>query len=109
MLLETYILVLDQQEYKMNKFEKIASNLATILSMKNDAYGNAFDKTTQILTLLYPTGIKVEQFKDVHVLIRMLDKLSRIARDNDPMGESPYMDIAGYSILALARDENDEN
>ena len=93
----------------MNKFEKIASNLATILSMKNDAYGNAFDKTTQILTLLYPTGIKVEQFKDVHVLIRMLDKLSRIARDNDPLGESPYMDIAGYAILSLARDENDEN
>jgi hypothetical protein len=106
--IETYRLAPDQQEYKMNKFEKIASNLATILSMKNDAYGNAFDKTTQILTLLYPTGIKVEQFKDVHVLIRMLDKLSRIARDNDPMGESPYMDIAGYSILALARDENDE-
>ena len=93
----------------MNKFEKIASNLATILSMKNDAYGNAFDKTTQILTLLYPTGIKVEQFKDVHVLTRMLDKLSRIARDNDPLGESPYMDIAGYAILSLARDENDEN
>ena len=93
----------------MNKFEKIAIDLSTILSMKNEAYGNAFDKTTQILTLLYPTGIKVEQFKDVHVLIRMLDKLSRIARDNDPMGESPYMDIAGYSILALARDENNEN
>jgi len=43
------------------------------------------------------------------VIVRMLDKLSRIARDNDPMGESPYMDIAGYSILALARDENDED
>jgi ribonuclease HIII len=93
----------------LNKFEKIASNLATILSMKNDAYGNAFDKTTQILTLLYPNGIKVDQFKDVHVIVRMLDKLSRIARDNDPTGESPYMDIAGYSILALARDEDYEN
>ena len=93
----------------MNKFEKIASNLATILSMKNDAYGNAFDKTTQILTLLYPHGIKVDQYKDIHVIVRMLDKLSRIARDNDPMGESPYMDIAGYAILSLARDENDEN
>jgi hypothetical protein len=34
----------------------------------------------------------------------MLDKISRIARDNDPLGESPYMDIAGYSILSLARD-----
>jgi hypothetical protein len=77
--------------------------------MKNEAYGNAFDKTTQILTLLYPNGIKVDQFKDVHVIVRMLDKLSRIARDNDPTGESPYMDIAGYSILALARDEDYEN
>jgi len=25
------------------------------------------------------------------------------------MGESPYMDIAGYSILALARDDDYEN
>ncbi len=109
MFIETYRLVLDQQEYKMNKFEKIASDLSTILSMKNEAYGNAFDKTTQILMLLYPNGITVNQYKDVHVIVRMLDKLSRIARDNDPMGESPYMDIAGYSILALARDENDED
>jgi hypothetical protein len=38
----------------------------------------------------------------------MLDKVARIARDNDPLGESPYMDIAGYAILSLARDENDE-
>jgi hypothetical protein len=35
----------------------------------------------------------------------MLDKISRIARDNDPLGESPYMDIAGYSILSLARND----
>jgi len=30
----------------------------------------------------------------------MLDKMSRIARDNDPMGEDPFKDIAGYAILA---------
>ena len=72
---------------------------------KDEAYGNAFDKTTQILSLLYPNGIKVEQYKDLHVIIRMLDKISRIARDNDPLGESPYMGIAGYSILSLARND----
>jgi hypothetical protein len=92
----------------MNKFEKIASDLSTILSMKNEAYGNAFDKTTAILTLLYPNGITVEQYKDVHVIIRMLDKISRIARDNDPFGESPYKDLAGYSILALATKEREK-
>jgi len=87
-----------------DKFKKITDDLAQILSTKDEAYGNAFDKTTQILSLLYPNGIKVEQYKDLHVIIRMLDKISRIARDNDPLGESPYMDIAGYSILSLARD-----
>lgn len=87
-----------------DKFKKITDDLATILSIKDEAYGNAFDKTTHILSLLYPNGIKVEQYKDLHVVIRMLDKISRIARDNDPLGESPYMDIAGYSILSLARD-----
>ena len=87
-----------------DKFKKITDDLAQILSIKDEAYGNAFDKTTQILSLLYPNGLKVEQYKDLHVIIRMLDKISRIARDNDPLGESPYMDIAGYSILSLARD-----
>jgi len=82
-------------------FHKIASDLATLLEQKNLAYGDAFAKTTQILELLYPEGIKVEQYKDIHVIVRMLDKISRIAKDNDPMGESPYQDLAGYCLLAL--------
>ena len=83
-------------------FMQLATDLGKLLAEKNQAYGDAFSKTTQILTLLYPNGIKVEQFKDVHVLVRMLDKMSRIAQDNDPMGESPYKDLAGYAILAQA-------
>ena len=83
-------------------FMQLATELGKLLAEKNQAYGDAFSKTTQILTLLYPNGIKVEQFKDVHVLVRMLDKMSRIAQDNDPMGESPYKDLAGYAILAQA-------
>lgn len=83
-------------------FMQLATDLGKLLAEKNLAYGDAFSKTTQILTLLYPNGIKVQQFKDVHVLVRMLDKMSRIAQDNDPMGESPYKDLAGYAILAQA-------
>jgi len=83
-------------------FMQLATDLGKLLAEKNLAYGDAFSKTTQILTLLYPNGIKVEQYKDVHVLVRMLDKMSRIAQDNDPMGESPYKDLAGYAILAQA-------
>ncbi len=83
-------------------FMQLATDLGKLLAEKNQAYGDAFSKTTEILTLLYPNGIKVQQYKDVHVLVRMLDKMSRIAQDNDPMGESPYKDLAGYAILAQA-------
>ncbi len=89
------------------KFKQITTELGDLLAMKNEAYGSAFEKTTEILKLLYPKGITVEQYKDVHVIVRMLDKLSRIARDNDPMGEDPFKDIAGYAILAqVIREKN---
>lgn len=87
-------------------FMKIAVDIATLLEQKNLAYGDAFAKTTQILELLYPNGINVNQYKDIHVIVRMLDKISRIARDNDPMGESPYLDLAGYGILACVQRKN---
>jgi hypothetical protein len=35
----------------------------------------------------------------------MLDKISRIAQNKDPYGESPYLDLAGYAILATANKE----
>ncbi len=90
-------------------FVQIATQLGQLLEQKNSAYGDAFAKTTKILELLYPDGISIAQYKDIHVIVRMLDKISRIARDNDPMGESPYLDLAGYGILACARDKKSKS
>ena len=86
----------------------IAKDLCDLIQKKNQAYGNAFDKTEDILKILYPDGIQPNQYKDVHVLVRMLDKMSRIAKDNDPFGESPYRDIAGYALLGLTSDLEEE-
>ena len=85
---------------EMATYEQIALEVSTLLQQKNAAYGSAFEKTTEILKLLYPKGIPLSAYKNVHVIVRVLDKLSRIAQDNDPFGESPWIDICGYSILA---------
>lgn len=85
---------------EMATYEKLAMEIATVLQQKNAAYGSAFEKTTDILKQLYPKGIPIESYKDVHVIVRVLDKISRIAQNNDPYGEDPWMDICGYSILA---------
>lgn len=87
------------------KIKKIAADISQLVEEKQDAYGNAFERTAQILSILYPNGIGVEQLQDAALLVRVLDKICRIAHDNETMGESPWRDICGYSLLALQRIE----
>ena len=90
----------------MNKqFKEIGTELGELVQKKNDAYGDSFAKTDKFLELLYPDGIKVEQFSDALCLVRIFDKQMRVATNKDALGESPYRDIAGYAILGVAKEE----
>lgn len=85
----------------IGKFHEIAHGIANLLEEKNKAYGNSFDVCNKFLELLYPNGVKVEQYHDMLTLVRMFDKQKRIATDKDAFGEDPYRDVAGYAILAI--------
>ena len=84
------------------KFEKIGSEIGKLVDQKNAAYGSSFEKSEQILKVLYPNGIKPDQYKDMLAITRIVDKLFRIATNRDAFGESPFKDIAGYGILGVA-------
>ena len=83
------------------KFHEIAHKIAALLEEKNKAYGNSFDMAGKFLELLYPEGVKPEQYHDMLTLVRIFDKLKRIATDKDAFSEDPYQDVVGYGILAL--------
>jgi hypothetical protein len=87
-------------------FERIASDIGKLVTEKNAAYGDAFAKCGDFLRLLYPNGVKPEQYDDALALVRIFDKQMRIATRKDAFGESPYQDIAGYGILGAAKDES---
>jgi hypothetical protein len=57
---------------------------------------------------LYPDGVKPEQYVDLLVTVRIVDKLFRIANRKDALGENPWQDIAGYGILMTAYDSKSE-
>jgi len=57
---------------------------------------------------LYPNGVKPEQYVDLLVTVRIVDKLFRIANRKDALGENPWQDIAGYGILMTAYDSKSE-
>jgi hypothetical protein len=81
--------------------------LGELTQMKNAAYGDSFVKSGEILAILYPSGILPEQYRDALAIVRVIDKLFRIATRKDAFGESPWKDIAGYGILGAVSDEKD--
>lgn len=90
------------------KFEEIGTHIGKLVDLKNEAYGSSFLKSEKILQVLYPEGIKPEQYKDMLAITRIVDKLFRIATDKDAFGENPFKDIAGYGILGVANGEKTE-
>lgn len=81
------------------KYERIGREIGKLVDKKNRAYGDAFNKSDEFLKLLYPNGVRPEQYGDMLALVRVFDKMMRIATDKDALGENPWKDIAGYGIL----------
>ena len=92
----------------MKDYENIGRQVCKLVQEKNKAYGDSFGRASKILEVLYPDGIKPEQYSDALAITRVLDKLFRLANKKDAFGESPWRDICGYAVLGVANDEVDE-
>ena len=88
-------------------FVDIGVRIGELVKEKNHAYGDSFSRATEILEVLYPEGVKPHQFRDMLAVIRVIDKLFRLATRKDAFGESPWNDIAGYAVLGIDADERE--
>ena len=88
---------------EQSHYHDIAEGVASLICQKQQAYGDSFTRASDILGILYPLGIPVSSYQDALAIVRILDKLSRIATDDDPFNEDPWMDIAGYALLSLSK------
>lgn len=86
-------------------YENLALEIGKLVAEKNKAYGDSFGEASRILEVLYPNGIPIEGYKDALAIVRVIDKLFRLANKKDAFGESPWRDICGYAILGVANDE----
>lgn len=87
-----------------NPYEEVALEIAKLVSRKQKEYGDSFSFSYEVMNVLYPNGISLEQMKDALVVIRIIDKLFRIANGN--MGsEDAFSDIVGYGLLSVVRNK----
>lgn len=89
----------DQYYPYQGPYTTIGKSIGELVDHKNKAYGDSFHKSEEFLRLLFPDGIKPDQYKNVLGLIRIWDKMKRIATNEDAFGENPWRDIGGYGIL----------
>ena len=87
---------------EQGKYEQLGTEIGKLVDVKNAAYGDSFHRAGEFLKILYPDGVQPDQYIDVLCIVRIFDKLMRIATDKDALGESPYRDIGGYALLGLA-------
>mgnify|MGYP003627629481 CR=1 FL=1 len=91
----------------MKDYKKIGLSIGSLVQEKNEAYGDSFGQACKILEVLYPDGIRPEQYRDALAITRLIDKLFRLSNKKDAFGESPWKDICGYAMLGIANDEVD--
>ena len=84
------------------KWADVFGEIAVIVDRSNAAYGDAFGASARFLELLWPQGVEPCHYANVLAVIRIFDKLMRIAHCRDAFGESPARDVAGYGGLLYA-------
>lgn len=92
----------------MKDYIGIAKDIGSLVKQKQEAYGDSFSKSEEIIKILFPQGVKPENYRDLLTITRIIDKLFRIATRKNAFGESPYRDIAGYALLGIASDLEEE-
>lgn len=93
----------------LNPYFVMAMDVAELVRDKQAAYGDSFGQSHRIIAVLYPDGIPAEKFTDALTIVRILDKLFRIATQKEAFGEDPWRDVTGYALLAAVREEKLRN
>ena len=78
---------------------ELAEKTGRVVAAKNAAYGDSVRNVGWIMQRLYPEGVGVDQVPMALIVVRILDKLSRLANDPHFGGEDPALDITGYGLL----------
>lgn len=83
----------------------LAAQVGELVTAKQKVYGDAFSVAPKILALLYPNGVQPKDYDTLLAVVRILDKLKRVATQHESDTEDHWGDICGYALLMLAREE----
>lgn len=91
----------------MTNFSRIGKDIGELVQEKNQAYGDSFKHSGEIMKFLFPDGIPPDKYIITLALVRILDKIFRLATNPTYNNENCWQDIAGYCVLMLGYEQAD--
>jgi hypothetical protein len=89
-------------------YEQLGQEIGRLVATKQAQYGESFTVAPKILALLYPNGVQPKDYGTLLAVVRILDKLKRVATQHESDSEDHWRDVCGYALLMLARQEGVE-
>lgn len=83
-----------------------AREIGELVERKQKEYGDSWGKAGRILEILYPDGVRPDQYHTFLGITRVIDKLCRLANGNQGE-ENAWEDLAGYGLLGAVGGERD--
>jgi hypothetical protein len=97
---QTDLHIAENRKQDICGYEAKGRAIGRLVDSKQRQYGDSFHKCPDYLRLLYPDGIRPEQYEDLLALVRDFDKSMRIATGNQG-NEDAWADKCGYALLAM--------
>jgi hypothetical protein len=69
-------------------YRVIADAIACTVEEKQEAYGDSFGRSGAVLREMYPDGIHPDQYDDMACVVRIIDKLFRLAHEPEALRKS---------------------
>lgn len=88
-------------------YEELGKEIGALVDRKQREYGNSFGQAGEVLRALYPNGVKPEEYGDMLAVVRVVDKLFRIANGNQGE-ENAWVDISGYGLLGAKKKDEEQ-
>jgi len=94
-----------ERKKNAHKFNDIAESIGRLVAQKNARYGDSAGRTAKLLKVLWPDGIPPTSYDDAQLIIRILDKLNRLAAGDRTARLDAWRDITGYGVLGVEQSE----
>jgi hypothetical protein len=93
---------------RVGLYEEVGAAIGRLVDAKQKAYGRSFDRVGSILKILYPTGIKPEQYDDrtVGMLRGMVCRRQESAPGAEPVPGPGAADVSTSAIRKGGRGQN---